>query len=214
MEGLERALKKRQVPVQSGNSEIGSGHMRWAEGLTQKAQSRWAKPLARIIGRQSAASIKLYKMQRGRASVDSRALYDEDFVDNRDVTSSVCLPITLALRRSQLRQVIKALKQGGKDDGNGAARKILVKNFTPDGIQVVVTELMKKNIKTGPECLQTWKNFVSRVIKPTHISLKYHELGVQTLKRSRVPAPLRQAPELRIEDMAKAVHVQEPLAPG
>ena len=129
MEGLERALKKRQVPVQSGNSEIGSGHMRWAEGLTQKAQSRWAKPLARIIGRQSAASIKLYKMQRGRASVDSRALYDEDFVDDRDVTSSAP-PRTLASRRSKVRQVIKAFRQGGKDGGNGAAEIILVKAFT------------------------------------------------------------------------------------
>ena len=124
MEGLERALKRRQCLVRSEISESGSGHMRWAEGLTKKAQSRWAKPLSRIIGRQSAAPIKLYKMQRGRASVDSRALYDEDFVANRDVTSSAFSPITSASRRSQLRQVIKALKQGGKDGGNGVAKKI------------------------------------------------------------------------------------------
>ena len=113
-----------------------------------------------------------------------------------------------------MRQVIKALKQGGKDGGHGAAKKILVKHFTPDGIQTVVTELMKKKIKTGPEYLQTWKNFVSRVIKPSHISLKYHEVGVQTLKRTRVLVPSRQAPELKIEDMAKAEHQQEPLVPG
>ena len=90
-----------------------------------------AKPLPRIIGRQPAAPIKLYKMQRGRASVDTRALYDEDYVDKKDVTSSAFSPRRLASRRWQLRQVIKALKQAGKDGGNGAAKKILVKPFTP-----------------------------------------------------------------------------------
>ena len=153
-------------------------------------------------------------MQRDRASVDTQALYDEDYVDNKDVTSSDCSPRTLASRRSQFRQVIKALKQGGRDGGNGAATKILVKHLNADGIQTVLTELMKKKIRTSPEYLQTWKNFVSRITKPSRISLQYHELGVQTLKRSRVSAPLKQAPELKVEDMAKAEHQQEPVVSG
>ena len=48
--------------------------------------------------------------------------------------------------------------------------------FTPDGIQTVVTELMKKKIKTSPEYLQTGKDFPGRITKPSHISLEYHEL--------------------------------------
>ena len=78
----------------------------------------------------------------------------------------------------------------------------------------MVIELMKKNIKTSPEYLQTWKNFVSRITKPSHIILKYHELGAQFLKRSRVPASLKQTPELKAEDMANAEHQQEPFVPG
>ena len=92
MEGLERALKRRQSPVRSESTGISSGHMKRADVLAKQAQSPWAKPLSRVIGRQSEASIQLYKMHCGRASVDSRTLYDEDYVDNKDVTSSFFHP--------------------------------------------------------------------------------------------------------------------------
>ena len=83
-------------------------------------------------------------------------------------------------------------------------KDVLVKHFTPEGIQSVVTIMAEKKLVSGPGYLQTWKNFVSRIETPKELTVKYLGLGVQTLKRARGQTRLRQAPELNLSNIASA----------
>ena len=99
-------------------------------------------------------------------------------------------------------QISKGLQKGGVKN-HGSLLSMLQRNFTPQGIEVAARYLAEKRIQTAPVYLRTWRNLMLRTMTPTSLALEHVDLAVRSLQRKQATTVIKQAPELRLECMAR-----------